>query len=47
MVPSLKEVAIERKQEGKGRAFAATHLASVTADKLWEGGLAENAKVRS
>ena len=42
MVPSLKEVVIERKQEGKGREFSATHLASVTADKLWEGGAADN-----
>ena len=35
----MRDVRIEPKDEGKGRTFRATLLASVEADSMWEGGL--------
>lgn len=42
----MRDVAIEPKEEGKGRVFRAVCLASVEADPLWEGGATAGDKRR-
>lgn len=42
----MRDVRIEPKEGGKGRTFAATCLATVEADSLWEGGMSSTDDVR-